>query len=255
MIALLVDNSNTRTKFILADGKTLLGEKKILLTADITETAVHHLLMGWKYDFAIISSVVPACIPALEAGIRKPCHVLNAQSPHGVSLASYPDYDHLGADRLSNVLALKDAPHFPAIAVDLGTAVTYDILVKTPDGQHCFIGGAIAPGLKALKTCLSERTALLPVVDECTPAQWIGKNTSHALQSGVLLGFVGMVRETLSSLSKELGGDPYIILTGGDAALIAKELAQPLDIDPELTLKGLLELSKCPNLSFFTHSC
>lgn len=254
MTVLLVDNSNTRTKFILADSDGLMGEKKILLTADITADSVRTLLGDWAYDAALISSVVPSCREPLQAGIGSPCHLLAWDSPHGISLAHYPDYLHLGADRLANVLAMKKSHRFPAIAVDLGTAVTYDILDKDSQGQLYFAGGVIAAGLSSLRTCLAEKTALLPVVNGEQPSQWIGKNTQQALQSGALLGFVGMVRETLITLNSELGADAHIVLTGGDAALIADKIPQAQIIDEDLTLKGLLELSKCLEVSFFAPS-
>ncbi|MFI3242635.1 MAG: type III pantothenate kinase [Akkermansia sp.] len=229
----------------MSDGCVLIGEKRMLLTKDVSAASVRSLLQAWEYDFAVIASVVPACVEALRAGIGAACHFLNSASPHGICFDDYPDHAHLGADRLANVLALKQAPRFPAIAIDVGTAVTYDILDVGRCGDFFFLGGVIAPGLSTLRTCLSSATALLPSVDASQPQQWIGKNTIQALQSGATLGFVGMVRETIAALTLELGCDPYFVVTGGDATIVASEVSQVQQIDADLTLNGLRMLAKC----------
>lgn len=229
---------------MLASAGELLAEKLTMNTGDITPPAIHDLLQGWDYQSAVIASVVPARVADLEAGIAAPCHFLSSASPHGLSFDLYPDEAHLGADRIANVMGMYQAPRFPAIAIDLGTAVTYDVLLRDSEGGFSFAGGVIAAGLSSLRTCLTDRTALLPAVDRTYPHQWLGKDTKHALQSGALLGFVGMVRETIGALSSELKEKPYIMATGGDADLLAEKIPQLDEIDVNLTFKGLLELSK-----------
>lgn len=251
MSILLVDNSNTRTKLMLAEGGVLGAEKRCLLTAEVSVDSLTALLQGWSFDAVCISSVVPHLASVFEQAWPCPCHFLSADSPHGLSFDSYPDRAHLGADRIANLLGMVGKGACPAIAVDLGTAVTYDVLVRGATGELSFAGGVIAPGLGPLRDCLKARTAQLPLVGDGSPQTCLGQNTLEALQVGVSLGFIGMVRETLTALKAQLGEDCYVVATGGDAAMTAQSLDFIDEIDPDLTFKGLFELSKRLNEAFF----
>ncbi len=244
MNVLLVDISNGRSKFMRAENGLLLAEKRVIATADLEEGAIRELLYGWSYESAVIASVVPQFNPVLRHGVGCPCHFLNWESPHGLSFSLYPDYEHLGADRIANAIAIANRGKSLAIAVDLGTAVTYDVVKVDNCGQAFFLGGVIAAGLGTLRTALHDRTALLPAIALSLPSSWLGKNTRESLLSGALLGFVGMVRETLSSLAYELDESPYVVATGGDSGYITSKVAMIDDCDENLTFKGLLAVSK-----------
>jgi type III pantothenate kinase len=136
------------------------------------------------------------------------------------------------------VAAVVQKGFVPCIAVDLGTAVTFDVVVPGPV-KPVFIGGSIAPGLAGMTRYLSLNTAQLPAVNVCDERRAIGRDTVEALQSGCLFGFCGMVREILNSIVEELGQRPRIVATGGDAELIAKHLHEIDEVDPFLTFRGL----------------
>jgi type III pantothenate kinase len=123
----------------------------------------------------------------------------------------------------------------PACVVDLGTATTFDAISAEGD----YLGGAIAPGIGIAADALFQRTAKLPRVDLQVPPAAIGRNTVHALQSGLLFGYVGLVEGMVARFRGELGPDMKAIATGGLAGIIAGQ-TQVIDvIAPWLTLDGL----------------
>jgi len=233
---LLIDNSNTRTKFALGDGSGLLEWRGVISTADISPEALEELAGGISYDGVLIGSVVPVKAAVLEAYFkeRAPTHLLGAESPLGIGI-DYPLPGQIGADRLANAVGVYERHGAPAIVIDFGTAVTFDIVSGTP----AYCGGVIAPGLGAMSGYLSRKTALLPEIELEEPASAIGKSTVHAMQAGAVFGYRGLVRGILERLREELPGELKIIATGGDAALIAQGLPEIQQVDQELTLDGL----------------
>ncbi|MGC4015727.1 MAG: type III pantothenate kinase [Luteolibacter sp.] len=236
MAWLLVDNSNTRTKFALGDASGLLEWRGTLATPDISPETLAELLEGVSFDAALIGSVVPAkrVILAEFLGVRGPVHLLGPDSPLGLGI-DYPNPAQIGADRLANAVGVVHRHRAPAIVIDFGTAVTFDVI----DASPAWIGGVIAPGLGSMNEYLPRRTALLPMVELAEPPSAIGKSTVHAMQAGAVYGYRGMVKEILAKLLEELPGDPAIIATGGDAALIAAGVPEIQEVDADVTLDGL----------------
>lgn len=245
---LLVDNSNTRTKFALADGDALLPERRVLPTAEITPHALQRTLEGWQYSRAIICSVAPKSAAILQGYLRCPVHRVSAAACPDL-VRGYALPSALGADRLANAAAAAALYPLPCVAVDLGTACTFDIIAQE-EGRPRFLGGVISPGLPTLRGALAERTALLPPTDMAglrthTPPA-IGGSTQAALQAGLFYGFPGMVREILCALGASFPGQKLCtVLTGGDAAHPSLS-AIPADfVDIDLTFKGMLALFRC----------
>jgi len=142
----------------------------------------------------------------------------------------------VGADRIVNGVAAFQRFHRAVIVADFGTATTFDAV--SAKGEY--LGGAIAPGLKISAQALYEATAKLPRIDLKRPERAIGKNTVASMQSGILFGYLGMVRGILDRMRAELGGSPAIIATGGLTALLEPDLSGWVDeVDPDLTLTGL----------------
>ncbi len=238
---LLIDNSNTRTKFALGDETALHGWRGVLPTPEIESSALTSLLSGINFDAVLIGSVVPAKREILRAHFEAthPVHLLNFQSPLGIGI-DYPLPEQIGADRLANAVGVRERHGAPAIVIDFGTAVTFDIV----SGEPAYCGGVIAPGLGAMSGYLSKKTALLPEIELIDPGSAIGKSTAHAMQAGAVYGYRGLVRGILEKLLSELPGKPRIIATGGDAALISQGLPEIDAIDTDLTLDGLRHVAK-----------
>ncbi len=237
---LLIDNSNTRTKLALSSTTELLPWRGVLATAEITAENLAKLLDGLAYDGVLICSVVPAKAEVLRDYFsgKAPLHFLTCESPLGLGI-DYPQPAQIGADRLANAVGVLTRHGTPAIVIDFGTAVTFDVISAAP----AYCGGVIAPGLGAMSGYLSRKTALLPEIDLIEPTSAIGKSTVHAMQVGAVYGYRGLVKEILAKLCDELPGRPHIIATGGDAALIARGISEIHAVDPDLTLDGLRQVA------------
>lgn len=242
---LLIDNSNTRTKLALADETSLLPPRAIIPTREVGGESLRRALQGWEYDAAVVCSVVPRVRDILCSWLTCPAHVLNDRSLMNLGI-DYPEPAQIGADRLANALGAAVAYPLPCIVVDFGTAVTFDVI----DSRGCYVGGVIAPGLASMSDYLVRNTALLPAVDPCEPKRAIGKSTEQALHAGSVFGYRGLVRELLARIEDELdGGKPYVVATGGDAALIARGVPEIMRVDRDITLEGmrLVALSNLPS--------
>lgn len=185
----------------------------------------------------VVSSVVPAKNSAILKAARKVNVLwLDWKLKLGVEI-DYPNPQSIGADRLANAAAVTALYGFPAIVVDFGTAVTFDIV----SGRRAYIGGVIAPGLEAMTNFLYRRTALLPKLSLKEPRRAIGKSTIQAMLSGAVFGYRGLVREILTQVRAEQFPHKkvYVVATGGYARLIARRLPGIDVVHPNLTLEGL----------------
>ena len=159
--------------------------------------------------------------------------------PLQVDFSGYEGIQTLGADRVANALAASQYRIFPVIAVDMGTATTFDVVVER-EGRLLFSGGMIAPGLAAFSACLNGRTALLPVISSAEEqGSVIGSTTQEAMAAAVRVGYPALVDGILDEMEKELGEPAHVVLTGGDAALIGPRLRRKCIMEPMLTLNGI----------------
>ncbi len=233
---LLVDISNSYTKLAFASITRLSAPVRIA-TAKLSSGLVAGLLRRQKIRKIVVSSVVPEKNPAILKGARKVDVIwLDSTLKLGLTI-DYPKPKSIGADRLANAVAVTELYGFPAIVVDFGTAVTFDIV----SGERKYIGGVIAPGLEAMTNFLYQRTALLPKISLKEPRSVVGKSTSEAMLSGAVIGYRGLVREILMRIKAEHFPRKklYVVATGGYARLIARELPEIGAIRPHLTLEGL----------------
>ncbi|MBI2471824.1 MAG: type III pantothenate kinase [Planctomycetes bacterium] len=143
--------------------------------------------------------------------------------------------ERVGVDRLLNALAAFERTKTWTIVVDAGTAITVDVV----NDNGAFMGGIIAPGMGISSKALHHYTALLPEIFINRPKKILGKNTEDAISSGIYWGTVGMVSRVISMLCDELGCQPAIIATGGDAQLLAPEIPIITAVLPDLTLEGI----------------
>jgi type III pantothenate kinase len=147
----------------------------------------------------------------------------------------YEDPRSVGADRIADAVAVQKLYGLPACVVDFGTATTFDAISREGD----YLGGAISPGIGIASEALFIRTAKLPRVDLQRPPAAIGRNTVHAMQSGLLFGYVALVEGMVERFREELGPDMKVIGTGGLAEIISAETDVIQTVAPWLTLDGL----------------
>jgi type III pantothenate kinase len=251
LLALDIGNSNI-TIGSFRNG-SLIAVRRAATPADTTpdelEILLEELLRLDDAAFADVSaiacaSVVPAVTAALEVVATRRERSLLLAGAGTVPIAIRTDRPtDVGADRLVNALAAVRLYGVPAVVVDLGTATTFDCVGH--DGA--FVGGAIAPGLDLGREALATRTAKLPRVELRTPDRAIGRDTTSAIQSGVVLGYQALVAGLLARIRRELAdagdvapADVRVVLTGGISRLpFAATIEGVAAIDPELTLKGL----------------
>jgi type III pantothenate kinase len=148
--------------------------------------------------------------------------------------------DMVGVDRLLDAVAanrLRESNR-PAVVVDVGTAITVDLIAS--DGAFC--GGAILPGIGISARALHHFTDLLPLVkmsELAVAPPALGTATVPAIRSGLFWGAVGAIRELVARLSRELGGDPHVFLTGGGSPAVSQLLGENARYVPHLTLAGI----------------
>jgi type III pantothenate kinase len=147
----------------------------------------------------------------------------------------YEDPRAVGADRIVDCAAVQRLYGGPACVVDFGTGTTFDAISAEGD----YLGGAIAPGIGIAAEALFARAAKLPRVDLQCPPGVIGRNTVHALQAGIVFGYVGLVEGMVARFRRELGAEMKVIATGGLAELVARETPVLEIVAPWLTLDGL----------------
>ena len=184
-----------------------------------------------------IASVVPPLTPVFEQACcdyigQKPL-VVDAGVKTGVRLRYEPR--EVGADRVVNAAAVKALYSLPACVVDFGTAMIFDAVAENGD----YLGGAIAPGIGVAAQAMFQRAAKLYPIDLARPPSVIGRNTPHAMQSGLLFGYVSLVEGMVARFKAELGAETQVIATGGLADVIADETDVIDVVDPWLTLHGL----------------
>ena len=188
-------------------------------------------------DAVVYGSVVPPLDRTLEAAVGRAFGVkavaVTPASKLGLKL-KVKTPSQVGADRILNALALKAVVGTPAIAIDFGTATTFDCVDRNGD----YIGGAILPGPNSAARALHEFTAKLPLVKVRKPSSAIGKDTVSCIEAGLYFGYVGMIREVLARTMAEMGGRPAVVATGGLAPLFLSDLPG-IRSEPDLTLHGL----------------
>ena len=233
---LLIDISNSFTKFAFAD-RARIGKTTRIPTAELSAAKLREIARRRPARLVVVSSVVPKKTRAI-AGAIGPARMLLLT--HNLDLGvgvRYPKPETIGADRLANAAAVAEIYGVPAIVVDFGTAVTFDVVSAERD----YIGGVIAPGLEAMTSFLYHRTALLPKLTLREPTKAIGTTTRGAMMSGAVHGYRGLVREILRQIQDErfARGKVRVVATGGYAELIARQLPEIEAVHANLTLEGL----------------
>lgn len=187
----------------------------------------------------IISSVVPPLTLAFtdlsKRYLNKTPIVVRHDTKTGVKI----DIDHpqqAGADRIVNVAGVLANHQYPAIVIDFGTATTFDVI----SAEGALIGVAIAPGVGLAHDALVSRAARLHKVDLEPPPSPIGKNTIHAMQSGIFWGYVGLVEGLVKRIKDDMPDEKIHVYATGGLSVIFNQHTDVIDkIIPELTLDGL----------------
>ena len=244
---LVFDIGNTHIKLGLYDGQELKTFWRIATDrqrlADEYAVTVHSLFtaraLDWsKVDGVAFASSVPPLVAVFSELSISYLHcdpvIVGPGIKTGVRLA-IDNPREVGPDRVMNALAAFQLHGGPAIVVDFGTGLNFDVV--SAEGE--FLGGSIAPGFGIAADALFRYAARLFPVEFVRPPRAIGKNTVHVLQSGLIFGYVGLVEGIVRRIQAELGHPAIVIATGGHAEVIANETGVIDVIEPHLTLEGL----------------
>jgi type III pantothenate kinase len=198
----------------------------------------YHNIKPDQIKHAAIASVVPPLtihwIEVCQSYLGCSPLVIDSDTTSGINI-QVDKPSEVGADRIVDAVAAHSLFGGPACIIDFGTATTFDAISKEGD----YLGGAISPGIGIARDALAEKTAKLPKVDLTPPPSPIGKNTIHAMQSGLIYGYVGLLEGMVARFSKELGADMKVIATGGLAEFISRHSAIIQIVAPWLTLDGI----------------
>jgi type III pantothenate kinase len=238
---LLLDIGNTHTHLGLGNATRVIRQANIATKTWLDGAApqrVRQFIGKGSVDSVALCSVVPRATARALAALRPlSTHILELtpRTLRGVGI-NYPNPRTIGPDRLANAVAVRHHFGAPAVVVDFGTAVTFDVVDRHGD----YVGGIIAPGLEVMTDYLHEKTALLPRIVIREPAAVIGRSTRQAMLIGAVHGYRGLIRALLASLRKELASPNLpVVATGGYAKLMARDMPEITTVDPRLTLEGL----------------
>ena len=247
---LAIEQGNTNTLFAVHDGETWIAQWRTATeasrTADEYAVWLTQLLAMRKIELAsltgcIISSVVPQSIFNLRNLARRYLSVEPLVIGDNVELGipvRIRKPSEAGADRLVNAIGAHLVYPGDLIVIDSGTATTFDIVAA--DGA--FEGGAIAPGINLSLQALHEAAAMLPRIAIQRPETVIGKDTVSNMQSGVFWGYVSLIEGMVARIKAEWGAPMTVVGTGGVASLFEGSTQSIDRFDPDLTIRGLLEI-------------
>ncbi|AXA35900.1 Pantothenate kinase type III, CoaX-like [Candidatus Sumerlaea chitinivorans] len=217
-----------------SDTRRTVDEYAVLLEALLAHSAVDVQCI----EGVVIGSVVPVLSDTLNDALQRvfgrvPFHVTYTV-PMPVK-NRYAKPNEVGVDRLANAVAGVELVGAPTIIVDVGTAITLDVVNKRKE----YLGGAILPGLEMSAEALAKRTARLPRVAPHEPHHVIGRTTVESIRSGLLNGLVGSVDYLIERMWEELGYRTAVIATGGLAGLVTHRSRLVKESREDLTLLGL----------------
>lgn len=247
---LAIEQGNTNTLFAVYNGQDWLAQWRT--ATDSTRTADEYAvwlsqflaMQGLKLadlDGCIISTVVPQSLFNLRnlsrRYLKREPLVIGENAELGISVRIDKPAE-AGADRLVNAVGAFAAHGGPLIVVDSGTATNFDII--GPDGA--FEGGVIAPGVNLSMEALHSAAAKLPRVAIQRPQRVIGRDTVGAMQAGIYWGYVSLIEGLVVRIKAEYGQPMTVVGTGGVASLFAGATDLVDIFDPDVTIRGLLEI-------------
>jgi type III pantothenate kinase len=247
---LAIEQGNTNTLFAIHDGEAWIARWRTATQAERTADeyavwlhqllAMQHMQLG-AIDACVIASVVPQSLFNLRNLARRYLKVDPLVVGEGAELGIEVRIDkpsEAGADRLVNAIGGHLKYGGPLIIIDSGTATTFDIV----GADGAFEGGVIAPGINLSMQALHNAAARLPRVAIARPARVIGRGTVEAMQSGVFWGYVALIEGLIDRIKTEYPAAMRVIATGGVASLFEGATDRIDAFDPDLTLRGLLEI-------------
>ncbi len=231
----IFENKELRVTWHMASSVSRLPDEYAAIFLSLLQ---HEGLKPSDIDAACMCAVVPPLSAIFEEVLQRYFNVkpliVGAGTKTGVRIR-YENPNELGSDRIVQAAAAHQLYGGPLIILDMGTATVFDTVSKEGD----YLGGALAPGINIAAEALVDRTHTLPRVKLARPKKAIGTNTTAAMQSGIIFGYVGLIEGVTARIWNELGEKGKVVATGGYADLVAKETKVIDIINLDLILTGL----------------
>jgi len=244
---LAIDIGNTTVTFAIMKGKRVAHAHSLDNSA--LSAGLKRELSCIKRKFprisdVILCSVVPKTLKTVDRAVRRHLKITPMIIGKDIKVPiknNYRDPKQVGQDRLVCAYATRHLYGSPAIIIDFGTAITFDVVSKLGHYQ----GGIIVPGIRLSAESLYRKTALLPKINSIKgPKALIGRDTQESILSGIFFGYGSMCCGLIDSLAKGLKGKPKVIVTGGHTRLMRKFIAKKITkIDKDLVFKGMAILN------------
>ncbi len=235
---LAIDIGNTNITCAIFNGKRLTKQFDIPVKKYSQSKLVKKFPNYKQISVSVICSVVPKLTKVIQRDLKK----LTGKTPYiiGKNLIvpiknRYRKPQQLGQDRLVNAYAASKLYGTPAIIIDTGTGITFDVVSKNNE----YLGGLIFPGVGILLTSLAEKTALLPLIKIAKPKKLIGNDTKSSILSGIVFGIAALSKELIQKIKLHAGKNSIVIGTGKDIDLIARYSKLKVKINRNLTLEGI----------------
>ncbi len=246
---LAIDIGNTNITLGVWDGRSWQREWRLQTDSERTADEFGILLTGLlreaQLENAIDGAILASVVPRLSATFWQLCEqylhieplVVSSQTNIGIQIRT-ENPTEVGADRIANAVAAFHLFQGPCIVIDMGTATTFDVIAAEGD----LLGVVIAPGIRLAADALASRAAQLAHVPLQAPPQVTGRNTIHAIQSGLIFGYVSLIEGMVKRLLAEhpdADQNIKVIGTGGHISLMTPHTDIIDHVDPWLTLTGL----------------
>ena len=240
------DIGNSETKVFLVNSKN-----KIIRNINFSSKQINNKILNQKFrylvrDFKSINkilfcSVVPKSFylikKFLSKKIKKRCYeVKDLKLRQLINIKV--NFKQVGSDRLTNAISLLNSKD-NFIILDFGTATTFDVIT-----QKTYRGGIIAPGIKISLNTLSDKATLIPKINLKHIKKVIGIDTISAVRSGFFWGYAGLIDNIVNLIKKETGKSFKLVITGGFSDLFKKSIKTKLKQNKDITIKGLIKISK-----------
>ena len=239
---ILGDIGNTETKVFLVSSSDIIIKKITFLSKNLNTLKLDKLFKDFKFNYKMIDkilfcSVVPKSFNLIKKFLSKKTKVqcYEVKSLDLKSLIKIKvNYKQVGSDRLTNAISLANNKN-NFIVLDLGTATTFDVLIK-----DTYSGGVIAPGIKLSLNTLSDKATLIPNID-LKISNVIGKDTISAVRSGFFWGYAGLIDNIINLIKKDTKKSFKVIITGGFSKLFKNSINTKVILNKDITIKGLIK--------------
>ena len=240
------DIGNSEAKVFLVNSNNRIIKNINFPSNEINEKILNSKFKILVKDFKkirkiLFCSVVPRSFSLIKKFLSKKTKVrcyevkdLNLKSLINIKV----NYKQVGSDRLTNAISLINYKN-NFIILDFGTATTFDVLIN-----KTYRGGVIAPGIKISLNTLSDKATLIPKVNLKKIKKVVGVDTISAVRSGFFWGYAGLIDNIVNLIKKETNKSFKLVITGGFSDLFKESLKTKLIKDKEITIKGLIKISK-----------